>query len=226
MRGLEVEVDVGDGRRIEGTWTVPADPRGVVVFAHGSGSGRHSPRNRTVADAVERAGFATLSLDLLTPDEDEIDALTAQRRFDIPLLSGRLRAALDWLGRSSASMLPIGLFGASTGAAVALVAAAEQPARIDAIVARGGRPDLAGAVLSHVHAPTLLIVGGRDDLVLEMNERAAIELMGTRELYVVPGATHLFEEPGALELVCDATRAWFELYMRLPAEPAAHAEAP
>lgn len=218
MRGVEVEVELGEGKSLFGTWALPAQARGVVLFAYGSGSGRSSPRNRALSDVLERARFATLMLDLLTPDEDELDALTAQYRFDIPLLADRLRVGLDWLARSPVGALPVGVFAPSTGAAVALVCAAEQPRRIDAIVTRGGRPDLAGAVLGRVRAPTLLIVGGRDDLVLEINERAAIELFGTRELYVVPGASHLFEEPGTHDLVSEATKAWFELYLRPAAE--------
>jgi putative phosphoribosyl transferase len=219
MRGAEVEIPLDGsgsdaGKSVSATWTLPLQARGVVVFAHGSGSGRFSPRNRAVAAALERARFGTLLLDLLTADEEEVDAITAELRFDIPFLTRRLLAALDWLGRTSGAGLPVGIFGASTGAAVALVAAAERPELVEAVVSRGGRPDLAGALLPKVRAPTLLIVGGNDDLVLELNERAAVELGGTRELYVVPGATHLFEEAGALERVIEAARAWYELYLQ------------
>lgn len=212
----------GDVVGLTATWTVPSLPRGTVLFAHGSGSGRFSPRNRRVARALADDGFATLLLDMLTPDEEVQDNVTAQHRFDIPLLSGRLLGALAWVRRELGGR-PVGLFGASTGAAVALVVAAARPADVQAVVSRGGRPDLAGAALSKVVAPTLLVVGGDDPLVLELNERAAAELAGVRELYVVPGASHLFEEPGTLELVTEAARAWFDRHL-VPAEAATAGE--
>nr|WP_239076763.1 alpha/beta fold hydrolase [Actinocatenispora rupis] len=192
---------------LAGDLTVPAPARGVVLFAHGSGSSRHSPRNRMVAAALADAGFATLLLDLLTVAEDT----ALDTRFDIDLLTRRLTAAADWLARTEATeALPLGLFGASTGAAAALRLAADHPDTVRAVVSRGGRPDLAGAdTLARVRAPTLLLVGGADESVLALNERAATALAGTYRLVVVPGATHLFAEPGALERVAAEARAWF-----------------
>ncbi|MEV0977166.1 alpha/beta fold hydrolase [Streptomyces sp. NPDC049915] len=188
---------------------VPDGARAVVLFAHGSGSSRHSPRNRMVADRLREADLATLLVDLLTEDEDERDRITAEHRFDISLLGARLAAALDWLGREAATReLPVALFGASTGAAAALVAAARRPERVLTVVSRGGRPDLAGDALGAVRAPVLLLVGGRDGEVLRLNEAAARELGGPHTLHVVPGATHLFEEPGTLEEVADTARQW------------------
>jgi putative phosphoribosyl transferase len=186
------------------------EPVGVVAFAHGSGSSRHSPRNRAVAGVLQRAGLATLLFDLLTEAEERVDAITAEHRFDIPLLGRRLVAAVDWLaGHPGTSGLPVGLFGASTGAAAALTAAAERPERVRAVVSRGGRPDLAGGVLNRVAAPVLLVVGGDDHEVLRLNEQAAAMLAAPHEVHVVPGATHLFEEPGALEQAAEAARDWF-----------------
>ncbi|MFF7651387.1 dienelactone hydrolase family protein [Streptomyces sp. NPDC007983] len=188
----------------------PGQPTGVVAFAHGSGSSRHSPRNRAVAGVLQSAGLATLLFDLLTDAEERVDAITAEHRFDIPLLGRRLVAAVDWLaGHPGTSGLPVGLFGASTGAAAALTAAAERPERVRAVVSRGGRPDLAGGVLNRVRAPVLLVVGGDDHEVLRLNEQAAAMLAAPHELHVVPGATHLFEEPGALEQAAEAARDWF-----------------
>jgi putative phosphoribosyl transferase len=188
----------------------PGEPVGVVAFAHGSGSSRHSPRNRAVAGVLQRAGLATLLFDLLTEAEERVDAITAEHRFDIPLLGRRLVAAVDWLaGHPGTSGLPVGLFGASTGAAAALTAAAERPERVRAVVSRGGRPDLAGGVLNRVAAPVLLVVGGDDHEVLRLNEQAAAMLAAPHEVHVVPGATHLFEEPGALEQAAEAARDWF-----------------
>jgi putative phosphoribosyl transferase len=190
--------------------TVPESARGVVLFAHGSGSSRHSPRNRLVAETLHEASLATLLLDLLTADEDEIDLVTREHRFDIPLLARRLVGAIDWLAEHEASaQLPLGAFGASTGAAAALIAAAERPDRVRAVVSRGGRPDLAGDALERVRVPTLLIVGERDPLVLELNREAMARVPGETRMEVVPGATHLFEEPGALEQVSALARAWF-----------------
>ena len=181
----------------------------MVLFAHGSGSGRHSPRNRQVAAGLRDAGYGTLLLDLLTEAEERIDVETRALRFDIPLLAERLTAAADWLGGTEAAgRLPLITFGASTGAAAALITAASRPERIAAVVSRGGRPDLAGAALGRVRAPTLLIVGGADREVLELNRRAAERLAAEHEIAVVPGATHLFPEPGALEQVIELSAAW------------------
>jgi putative phosphoribosyl transferase len=204
-------VRVPAGRAVlAGDLTVPPDPRGVVLFAHGTGSGRHSPRNRYVAGVLVEAGLATLLLDLLTAEEEAADQATAELRFDIGLLAGRLAAAMDWLGADARTAgAPVGLFGASTGAAAALVSAAERPDGTAAVVSRGGRPDLAGAALERVTAPTLLIVGGLDRTVLSLNRQAAERLGGERRLEVVEGATHLFEEPGALERVASLASDWF-----------------
>jgi dienelactone hydrolase len=181
-----------------------------VLFAHGSGSSRHSPRNRSVADELNRAGLVTVLADLLTPDEERIDQRTAELRFDIGLLARRVGALSDWMAHEEPTAgLGIGLFGASTGAAAALIAAASRPAAVQAVVCRGGRPDLAEAALSRVHQPTLLIVGERDPLVIELNRAAMRQLAGEARLEVVPGATHLFEEPGTLQRVAQLARAWF-----------------
>lgn len=195
---------------LPGTLREPSNPHGIVVFAHGSGSSRHSPRNVYVAEALGRAGFATLLFDLLTTEE-EMDRANV---FDIPLLSTRLAAAVDWTaGFERTQGLPIGLFGSSTGAAAALVAAAELAGQVAAVVSRGGRPDLAGTALARVTAPTLLIVGGADVEVLRLNRAAYALLAGPKELTIVPGATHLFSEPGALDMVVDAAVSWFERYL-------------
>jgi dienelactone hydrolase len=201
---------------LEGDLRLPETASGVVVFAHGSGSSRFSPRNRFVASVLEQAGLATLLMDLLTRDEEAIDEQTAHLRFDIGLLAQRLVAATDWLGQQPDTRhLPIGYFGASTGAGAALVAAAERPAVVRAIVSRGGRPDLAGSALARVRAPTLLIVGGRDEVVIELN-RAAFELLPVeKRLEIVPGATHLFEEPGTLEVVARLARDWFVRHLSI-----------
>jgi dienelactone hydrolase len=181
-----------------------ADAAGVVVFAHGSGSSRHSPRNRMVAARMQEAGYATLLMDLLTAGEDEIDSRTRQFRFDIPRLASRLTGAIRWLSdRPDTAEMPVALFGASTGAAAALTAAAEVPDHVQLVISRGGRPDLAGDALPRVQAPTLLIVGGRDLEVLDLNKAAAAQLRGPVEIAVVPGATHLFEERGALDRVVE-----------------------
>jgi putative phosphoribosyl transferase len=195
---------------LEGDLQVPDQVSGVVLFAHGSGSGRHSTRNRFVAEELQVAGLATLLMDLLTQAEEAADRHTGHLRFDIPLLAERLVAATHWLAdESSTRSLPVGYFGASTGAGAALVAAATLPDKIGAVVSRGGRPDLAGDALPRVRAPTLLIVGGRDLTVLELN-RAAMARMGAEvRLEIVPPATHLFEEPGALEIVAHLARDWF-----------------
>lgn len=197
-----------------GDLVVPADPVGIVVFAHGSGSSRMSPRNRAVADHFQREGLATLLFDLLTAQEERIDERTRELRFDIGLLSDRLGQVKDWVGRQPpTARLNIGYFGASTGAAAALVAAAELPENVRAVVSRGGRPDLAGAYLTKVRAPTLLIVGGQDTAVLEMNRDALSRLPCEKSLEIVPGATHLFPEPGALEQVANLAATWFTRHL-------------
>jgi len=190
----------------------PARTRGVVLFAHGSGSSRRSPRNRRVASALHTSGWGTLLMDLLTAQEEAVDLRTRELRFDISLLAGRLTGAADWLAREERTAdLPLALFGASTGAAAALVTAAERPERVRLVISRGGRPDLAGnVVLSSVRAPTLLIVGGRDPEVLNLNEAAAAIMAAPVTIEVVPGATHLFEEPGTLEAVIDLAAAALE----------------
>jgi putative phosphoribosyl transferase len=199
---------------LDGDLAVPADARGVVLFAHGSGSGRHSPRNRQVAAALGRAGFATLLLDLLTLEEETADRAGGRLRFDVELLAVRLLAAAEWLtAERRTAGLPVGLFGASTGAGAALLAAAECPQAAAAVVSRGGRPDLAGAALARVRAPTLLVVGALDPQVLELN-RAALGRLGSQaSLEVVPGASHLFEEPGTLERVADLAVGWFSRWL-------------
>jgi dienelactone hydrolase len=199
-----------DDVELHGDLRVPEDARGIVVFAHGSGSGRHSPRNRFVADRLVEAGLATLLLDLLTAREEREDSLTAHLRFDIGLLAERLRAAIEWTRADDRVLrVPVGLFGASTGAAAALIAATAGPGVVGAVVSRGGRPDLAGSALAHVASPTLLIVGGRDDVVIKLNEAALSRLTCKKRLVIIPGATHLFEEPGALERVAEQARQWF-----------------
>jgi pimeloyl-ACP methyl ester carboxylesterase len=196
---------------LNGTLGIPSRIRGVVLFAHGSGSSRFSPRNRFVAARLQQARFATLLLDLLTGDEERVDERTGQHRFDVALLGERLVAAADWLettmGLPTASL---GCFGASTGAAAALIAAAERPALVGAVVSRGGRPDLAGPSLPLVQAATLLIVGGEDRAVVGLNQEVLERLRCAKELMIVPGATHLFEEPGALEAVAGLAARWFE----------------
>lgn len=195
---------------IAGDLVIPAAPAAAVVFAHGSGSSRHSTRNRAVAGVLQEAGLATLLVDLLTADEEAVDLTTREHRFDIALLAERVLDTIDWFRSSSALWeYPLGLFGASTGAAAALVAAAMRPADVGAVVSRGGRPDLAVPVLDRVQAPTLLIVGGNDTSVIPLNERALERLPRPSRLQLVPGATHLFEEPGALEVVAALARDWF-----------------
>lgn len=195
---------------LAGNLSLPAEPRGLVLFAHGSGSSRHSPRNRHVANRLNEARLATLLVDLLTEEEERLDRLTAELRFDIGLLAHRLAGIADWLSASpDASALSIGFFGASTGAGAALVAAAERPDRTGAVVSRGGRPDLAASALARVRAPTLLVVGGEDREVIALNRSALAALRCAKELAIVPGATHLFEEPGALDAVADLATAWF-----------------
>jgi putative phosphoribosyl transferase len=196
---------------VDGDVAVPDGATGVVLFAHGTGSSRHSPRNRYVAEVLQQARLATVLLDLLTPEEEALDEQTAELRFDIGLLGERLVLATDWLrDHKHTRELPIGCFGASTGAAAALIAAAERPQAVGAVVSRGGRPDLAEDVLERVEAPTLLIVGGLDTTVVELNEHALRRLRpAAKKLEIVPGATHLFPEPGALEQVAQLARDWF-----------------
>lgn len=217
-RAAGVHIPVTGKVRLDGDLVLPAGAHMVVAFAHGSGSSRHSPRNRAVARMLHDAGFATLLLDLLTAREEQIDEMTAEYRFDIGLLGRRMVAAIDWLDlHPDTAGLPVGLFGASTGAAAALAAAAERPDRITAVVSRGGRPDLAEDALARVRAPVLLIVGGRDPEVLALNHQAAEHLHAPHRLEIIPGATHLFPEHNALEQVARKARDWFH---RLPDTPA------
>jgi len=203
-----------EGALLEGELTIPDGAVGIVAFAHGSGSSRRSPRNQRVAQALNEDRLATLLFDLLEPREEELDRQTAELRFDIGLLGCRLIAALDWLARDrTTQQLRIGCFGASTGAAAALMAAASRPARVAAVVSRGGRPDLAGEALCAVSAPTLMIVGGNDRAVLELNEQAQRQMLGETVLEVVPGAGHLFEERGAIERVVLLARTWFRRWI-------------
>lgn len=205
----EVEIEVGEVK-LRGNLAVPQGSRSMVLFAHGSGSGRLSPRNQYVAKALRRGGLATLLMDLLTEEEEAADEFTRQWRFDIELLARRLIGATAWMKtESSTKALSLGYFGASTGAAAALVAAARQTDEVKAIVSRGGRPDLAGNALSAVQAPTLLIVGGADYGVIALNQEAMEKLAGKKKLEIIPGATHLFEEPGALEAVARLALTWF-----------------
>ena len=199
---------------LEGSLNVPGQAQGIVLFAHGSGSSRHSPRNRYVASVLQGAGFATLLTDLLTAAEEAVDARTRHLRFDIALLARRLSAATDWIMQEvQTRSLRIGYFGASTGAAAALVAAAERPDIVGAIASRGGRPDLAQPALTRVRAPTLLIVGGNDVPVIAMNREALAQLGVEKDLAIIPGASHLFEEPGALEEVARLAVAWFTRHL-------------
>lgn len=196
---------------LEGDLGLPENSRAIVLFAHGSGSGRHSPRNQFVARVLRNGGLGTLLLDLLSEEEEAVDSRTAHLRFDIPFLAERLLRAIDWIGQDDRTRnLLIGLFGASTGAGAALVAAANKPDLVKAIVSRGGRPDLAGASLRNVKAPTLLIVGGDDVPVIELNRQAMAQMSAETKLEIVPGATHLFEEPGALEKVASLAAQWFQ----------------
>jgi putative phosphoribosyl transferase len=210
-RGVRVPVD---GQWLEGTLTPPDGTSGLVVFAHGSGSSRHSPRNQHVARGLEAGGLGTLLIDLLTAQEEQVDVKTRHLRFDIGLLADRVVAAVDWLANDPSSRdLELGLFGASTGAAAALVAAARRPDRVRAVVSRGGRPDLAGPALRRTTTPTLLIVGGADYEVLSLNRQALAQIGSVGKLVVVPDATHLFEEPGTLDQVIAHARDWFEAHL-------------
>jgi len=210
-----VEV-TASGVLLEGTLGIPDNAQGIILFAHGSGSSRHSPRNQRVAEALRQAGLGTLLIDLLTLEEEALDAESMHLRFDIDLLANRLVGATDWLvhGRETAD-LPIGYFGASTGGGAALVAAARRPDRVGAVVSRGGRPDLAGPNLPHVKAPTLLLVGGNDIPVIELNRRALERIPPTTEkrLVIIPGASHLFEEPGTLDEVARQAANWFTQHL-------------
>lgn len=200
---------------LDGDLGQPPQSHGIVLFAHGSGSSRHSPRNQFVARALERRGLATLLIDLLTPAEETVDDTTAEYRFDIEMLAGRLVTIVDWLRRrGETASLPIGLFGASTGGGAALMAAAARPREIAAVVSRGGRSDLAGSALAKVTTPTLLIVGGLDTPVIQMNRDAMRQMRGEVTLEIVPGATHLFEEFGTLERVAELAGKWFDRYLQ------------
>jgi putative phosphoribosyl transferase len=205
----EVRIDLGGGPAVDGDLRVPDRAAGLAIFAHGSGSSRFSRRNRAVAGVLEGAGFGTLLLDLLTPEEESIDERTREHRFDIDMLGHRVVSAVDWAeAYSGLRHLPVALFGASTGAAAALIAAAARPRIVGAVISRGGRPDLADTALPHVQAPTLLIVGGRDETVIELNRAALRRMRAPVELVIVPGATHLFEERGALEEVARLAAEW------------------
>jgi dienelactone hydrolase len=208
-----VEVPAG-AATLKADLRVPPGAKGLVVFAHGSGSSRFSRRNRQVAEFLGERGLATLLLDLLTAQEESVDEMTAEYRFDIARLGPRVSAAADWARtRPDIGALPIGCFGASTGAAAALIAAADRPAAIAAVVSRGGRPDLAGDALARVEAPTLLIVGGYDEPVIDLNREAMRQMHAHVELKIVPGATHLFEEPGTLDQVAEFAASWFTRYL-------------
>jgi pimeloyl-ACP methyl ester carboxylesterase len=216
-RIIHVDIPAGDVR-LEGDLAVPRDAQGVVLFAHGSGSSRHSPRNQFVAAELRAGNLGTLLFDLLTAEEDIIDLQTTRLRFDVALLAERLVHAVDWMERRDPA-LSIGLFGSSTGAGAALLAAAQRRERVAAVVSRGGRPDLAGPVLSQVECPTLLIVGQRDRQVVELNRLAREQLHCETRLEIVPGATHLFEEPGALDAVARLAREWFAGHLTAAPEP-------
>jgi pimeloyl-ACP methyl ester carboxylesterase len=214
VRERTVTIDMGTAS-LEGSLAIPEGADGVVLFAHGSGSSRNSPRNRFVAEELRFGGLGTLLIDLLTPEEEAVDEQTSELRFDIELLAARVVDAMHWLAADdSTRKLPLGLFGASTGAGAALVAAAREPDRIRGVVSRGGRPDLAGEWLPNVQAPTLLIVGARDEPVIELNEQAKAQMTAPVELVIVRRATHLFEEPGTLEEVARLTRDWFVRHLR------------
>ena len=208
-----VRLELGDVV-LNGDLALPPAPRGLVVFAHGSGSSRHSSRNRAVAEVLHQGHFGTLLLDLLTEGEERTDVVTAEFRFDIPQLGDRVVGAIDWAGvHEATASLPLGLFGASTGAAAALLAAAKRPRAVRAVVSRGGRPDLAGDALGAAVAPTLLIVGGRDEVVIALNLQALDQLNAPKELRIIPGASHLFEEPGTLARAAELARDWFVSYL-------------
>ena len=209
-----IKIPIGN-IELEGDLQISKGAVGLVLFVHGSGSSRHSPRNRFVAEQLNKGGLATLLIDLLTREEELVDLQTAHLRFDIPLLTKRVSAICNWLKKEKATQsLSLGLFGASTGAAAALATAAEMPGQVKAVVSRGGRPDLTGPGLSKVQAPTLLIVGGHDTPVIEMNEEAEDQMTCQSELVIVPGATHLFEEAGTLEEVAKLAVNWFKTHLQ------------
>jgi putative phosphoribosyl transferase len=219
MTEQPVRITLGEAT-LDGDLALPAAAQGLVIFAHGSGSSRHSPRNRFVARSLNRLALGTLLMDLLTEEEEAEDRFSGHLRFDIDLLATRLVGAVDWARQQVALQhLSLGLFGASTGAAAALVAAAKRPEVVDAVVSRGGRPDLAGGALRKVQAATLLIVGGADHVVIELNQQAQRQLIAARavELIIVPGAGHLFEEPGALEAVAGHAGEWFRTHLKASA---------
>jgi putative phosphoribosyl transferase len=204
------------GVRLDGLLSIPQEAKGIVLFVHGSGSNRHSPRNQYVAQILQEADLATLLFDLLIPEEAQVDLRTRHLRFDVNLLARRTAGVIEWLDlQPYARELKIGLFGSSTGAAAALIAAAELPEKVDAVVSRGGRPDLAEESLLKVHSPTLLIVGGHDEAVIELNEKALTQMKtgSEKKLVIVPGASHLFEEPGALEYAARLARDWFQVHL-------------
>jgi dienelactone hydrolase len=210
---LALQIHAGDVS-LEGDLRLPDNPLGLVMFAHGSGSSRHSPRNKQVANVLHQSGIGTLLMDLLTVDEEAVDQYTRHLRFDIGLLAQRLVAATDWLKEDpELTGLSLGYFGASTGAAAAIIAAAHRPEHIKAVVSRGGRPDLAGASLALIKAPTLLIVGGDDYAVIDLNRQAFARMTCEKRLEIVPGATHLFEEPGTLDKAAELAADWFGQYL-------------
>jgi dienelactone hydrolase len=209
-----ISIPCGD-IHLDGILHIPRDVKGVVLFAHGSGSSRLSPRNQSIARVLQHATMATLLFDLLTAEEDEIDSKNSQFRFDISFLANRLVSATTWIIKNPVlKKLPIGYFGASTGGGAALVAAAKEAALVKAVVSRGGRPDLAGESLAYVRAPTLLIVGGLDETVIELNKQAYVQLQCEKKIEIVPGATHLFEEPGKLAEVSQLAGQWFVKYLK------------
>ncbi len=213
MQAHDLRIDAGHAQ-LAALWSVPQDALGTIVFAHGSGSSRFSMRNQFVARVLQQAGLATLLLDLLTPEEEEYDRRTDMLRFDVGFLSSRLEAAIDWVAASvEVKGKPVGLFGASTGAAAALIAAVHRARDVGAVVSRGGRVDMAAPLLPQVNAPTLFIVGGNDPQVLELNLAAAKDLVCTHDTIIVAGASHLFEEPGTLERVAELARSWFLKYL-------------
>ncbi len=211
-----MRIPISNEQFLEGELSIPENALGIVLFAHGSGSSRFSPRNQAVARFLRQQQLGTVLIDLLTPGEEKIDLITREYRFDIDRLSARLSAIIDWLkNQVETKRFPIGLFGSSTGAAGALIAAAKKRKEVAAVVSRGGRPDLAGDYLQQVHAPTLLIVGGSDTVVIELNQQAYELLTCERKIEIIPHATHLFEEPGALDEVSRLTALWFRQYFPL-----------
>lgn len=222
-RDISAEVKIPAGSvLLEGNLEIPARAKGIVIFAHGSGSSRHSRRNKFVAGIIRERGFGTLLFDLLTPEEERVDIYTRHLRFDIEMLAERLLAVAEWLGEAEETKnLPLGFFGASTGGGAALAVAAKLGKKVGAVVSRGGRPDLAGPALSQVEAPVLLIVGGADEPVIELNKEALAALHCRKELTIVPGATHLFEEPGALRIVAETAGEWFVKHLKNESSAAA-----